>query len=1512
MARPSDWYVLGLDRDPTPGVVESVQALAKQFGDFAHDVESAWRQLNSFGGDPTALSWVGQSADSFKTNFGPLPGRLQKLYTSYSEASDALSQYWPKLQAAQNKADAALRAGRDAEADVTRATGTANTAAANLKTAQAGTDPVATTDAQTAHDTAQKNLTEARTRLAALTTQANQASDDRLAAARICAGAIHKAQSDGIHNKHWWEHVGEELSEWGGKIAEIAGDLAPILDIIALATSWIPGVDVVTAALAEADNLIALAGSILQMTGDAMQGHWGDALLSAGMLAATYVGGRALGSLGGKVLGKLGTEAEEGGASALTGAEHGAEGGIGDGVRGAEGNNAAVCETDPVDVVSGWMLTDETDLTLAGVLPVVLRRAYASGYTTGRLFGPGWASTLDQRLAVNAAGLHFAGDDAQTLHYPTPAGDEPVLPGRGARWPLVWDRATDEIRITDPRSGQTRHFALVHFHNEAGQIRDLTAVTDRNGNRISILRTDDGTPVGVEHSGGYRVAVDSTVLAQGPRITGLRLLDGSEDGVLVKQFRYDDGARLIEVVDSSGVPLRYEHDEADRVTAWIDRVGYRYTYEYDSGGKVVRTGGDDGFMAATLVHDEDARTTTITNAVGGVTRYRYDEAGHITQVTDALGGVTMFEHDDVGQVVVRTDALGHTTRITRDANGDVTHVARPDETNIGIAYHEALRTPVQITGPDGAIWRYAHDAAGNVVRAVDPAGSVFVLSYDAHGAVISSTDALGHVTAIATDGAGLPVAVTDPLGAVSRIRRDAFGRPVEFAGPNGVDLALGWTTEGLPAWRTTADGVRSTWRYDAAGNLLEHQDPNGGVTAFEYGPFAKPVARTGADGARVEFAYDAELRLTSVTNPLGQAWRYAYDAAGNLVGETDFGGRGLTYRHDALGRVVERVNGAGQAVRLERDALGRVVAQSEEIGGVTRFEYDRAGRMSSALGAAGSLSYTRDVLGRIVGETVDGRTLQSAYDGAGRRTRRVTPTGAVSEWAFNPVGKPVSLDTSLGGALSFGYDGAGHEVSRLLGPVTELVQTFDEMGRLAGQLVQAHEQGTAGGARTLQQREYSYRADGAPVGISDLLRGTRTYALDPIGRVTAVDAATWQETYAYDALGNLTASALPEEGAATAAPVARRDRIHQERDGQGRVTRVVRRTLSGQTREWRYAWDAFDRLLETVTPDRTVWRYTYDAVGRRTAKVRLAANGDIAEQVLFTWDGARIAEQTRYAGAQATETLTWDHEPGTYKPAAQTRRTWVDEASQARVDAAFYAIVTDLVGAPQELVTPDGRVAWHTVTSLWGGVIADPGAETDCPLRFPGQYHDEETGWFYNYFRHYDPDSAGYVSPDPLGLTPAPSDTAYVANPLAGSDPLGLAPCYLTQTGQNTYESPAGLVYGPDPSPSFASRVDHVLNHNTDIPNRAQHGVFASPNENEVFQNIDEAYGHVQNGNAFSVPQGNRTVHFVNMGRPVGLIGGVPGGLTGNPTANYIQLVLDGNNVITAFPVSGIPSSVLG
>jgi RHS repeat-associated protein len=203
-----------------------------------------------------------------------------------------------------------------------------------------------------------------------------------------------------------------------------------------------------------------------------------------------------------------------------------------------------------------------------------------------------------------------------------------------------------------------------------------------------------------------------------------------------------------------------------------------------------------------------------------------------------------------------------------------------------------------------------------------------------------------------------------------------------------------------------------------------------------------------------------------------------------------------------------------------------------------------------------------------------------------------------------------------------------------------------------------------------------------------------------------------------------------------------------------------------------------------ITPDGTTWRYCYDPLGRRIAKQRLVTEGEtVEEQVDFTWDGTTLCEQTTHrAGADsATVTLTWDHHG--LHPLTQTERKTTPAtatgASQEEIDSRFYAIVTDLIGTPTELVDEFGDIAWRTRTTLWGTTTWNRTATAYTPLRFPGQYFDPETGLHYNYFRHYDPETARYTTPDPLGLEPAPNSTTYVHNPHAWTDPLGLTPCEI-------------------------------------------------------------------------------------------------------------------------------------
>ncbi|MDO6528245.1 RHS repeat-associated core domain-containing protein, partial [Motilimonas sp. 1_MG-2023] len=65
--------------------------------------------------------------------------------------------------------------------------------------------------------------------------------------------------------------------------------------------------------------------------------------------------------------------------------------------------------------------------------------------------------------------------------------------------------------------------------------------------------------------------------------------------------------------------------------------------------------------------------------------------------------------------------------------------------------------------------------------------------------------------------------------------------------------------------------------------------------------------------------------------------------------------------------------------------------------------------------------------------------------------------------------------------------------------------------------------------------------------------------------------------------------------------------------------------------------------------------------------------------------------------------------------------------------------------------------------------------QVHSPLRFQGQYYDAETGLHYNRHRYYNPNTAAFLTLDPIGLAGGLNNYQYVPNPTGWIDPLGLA-----------------------------------------------------------------------------------------------------------------------------------------
>ncbi|MFI0087216.1 putative T7SS-secreted protein [Streptomyces bobili] len=1082
--------------------------------------------------------------------------------------------------------------------------------------------------------------------------------------------------------------------------------------------------------------------------------------------------------------------------------------------------------TDPVDLASGRMFLPQTDLEIPGILPLVFTRRTESGATAGRFLGPAWTSTVDERLQIDAIGVLHITADGLLIPYPHPVPGAPTTPESGQARALLARDADGDYTVTDPDTGLTRHFTAPPG-TEPGDDGTawLSTITERNGHTITVDRGEDGLPLALVHSAGHQVRfttadglVSALVLA-GP--------SGSGADLPLMSYGYQDG-NLTTVTKPSGATTTFVYDDRHRVIAWIDSNASRYDYVYDDRDRVVAEGGEAGHIQITLTYTEPDpetghRTTTLTTAGGHSTRHLIDHRCRVIATTDPLGHTTRFAYDTRGNLLTRTDPLGRTTTHAYDENDRPVAVLRPDGSRLAMKPGPFGRC-TDLHGPDGSRWVQSFDERGNRVAVTDPAGHTTQYAYDARGCLTSITDALGAVTTVRCDAMGQPVQVIDPAGGTTQIQRDALGHARRVTDPTGGVTCLEWDPDGNLVRRETPNGTTESWTYDGEGNRLTHTDPIGGVSRFEYTHFDLVAARTQPNGGRYEFGYDAALRLTQVTNPQGARWTYEYDTAGRMVSETDFDGRTLIYRYDAAGQLISRTDSLGHVISFERDQLGQVIRKDAD-GEMTTYGYDRAGRLLQASGPDSELLYMYDRLGRVKSELVDGRAMSYAYNAVGRRTRRITPTGHVTTYTYNVNGRPERL-TAGGSPVVFTHDAAGRETARVFAdfadPLT-VTSAWDEAGRLSTSHL------TAGG-RTLNSRTYSYRPDGHLSSSSDLLSGTRVFDLDAVGQVTAVRAEGWTERYAYDASGNLTEASWPAShpGSEATGPrtyagtaIIRAGAVRFEHDAIGRITLRQKTRLSRKPDTWRYEWDAESRLTSVITPDGTRWRYRYDPLGRRVAKQRLADGENVAEEIRFAWDGMTLCEQTVHRpDLPNTIALTWDHRSGV--PLSQTERILTADARQDEVDRRFFAIATDLVGTPTELIGQEGDIAWRTRATLWGTTAWSSSSTAYTPLRFPGQYYDPETGLHYNVFRHYEPETARYLTPDPLGLTPAPNPVTYVHNPHTWSDPLGLSPYPRGEKG-NPFENRAdaekaayelaGVRYGEEPIAEWVVTGDKQLKH---------------------------------------------------------------------------------------------------
>ncbi|QEN90083.1 hypothetical protein FZC33_28920 [Labrys sp. KNU-23] len=892
------------------------------------------------------------------------------------------------------------------------------------------------------------------------------------------------------------------------------------------------------------------------------------------------------------------------------------------------------------------------------------------------------------------------------------------------------------------------------------------------------------------------------------------------------EYSYDAFGNLRFEIDPEGRRSTYVWNEDGALKQSIDAEANGWQWTYDEKGNLEQVIRPDRY-GFEIVNNENGQPVKVMRSDGMLEQRSYDEHHDLIALQSFRGEITRLERDGFGRVIAVIDPLGQVTRLNYDdgAGGDFWSPAamtRPD----------GVRLVQRFDGGDGMITAvdgegrqtiYRYGPFGLLESLEDASGGVLRFSYDHAARLAGVRNQLNRVWTFVRDAAGRVIQEEDFDGLAIDYGYDVVGRLIESRYPDGVRLHFAYDKSGLLVREETS----------ASGAILDQAAPED-VTRFWYDGRGL-LAKAENASALVEYARDEVGRIIA-ESVNGRSVESAYDCCGNRVSR-DIGGRLVKSFYDPLGAVTRIAIGDHAPLFFKRDALGRELARESAAGFRLEQAYDEIGQLvrqsagtspaprgsglepaltaeRAARGPAaapamerlygwdkafapiaiadaawGKLDYAHDANGQI--------TQTRFGDGAGERFRydAALNTAGFGEGVSSDVGS-LGVTPAIAGSS---YDGSGQgrgiqgwllssggRVKLATGPQGERIALeHDVRGRVVERRVERK------GFRVKVWR-YEWDAKDRLVRCVTPVGKAWRYGYDPFGRrVWKVRefSATEARQYAAHLKGMVDTAAL----ASISVTAAESERSRLD------AARLEALGLAGMSSS---------------------------STGIGGGGERAGLFGVPVVGVAFGWDGDVIAEEAplRLDGSiDWNKAERWHYEPNSFRPLAY-------EAS----DGTLSYIVTDHLGTPREMFEESGKLRWAAEYRTWGemrrlwvaGAANDNASGNDdrwaevlaplerplqsdgpvegganprgggriygalalkeesdvvtqarflCPIRFQGQWEDEESSLYYNRFRYYDPLAGQYASPDPIGFRGGPRTHAYVVDPNLWVDPWGLA-----------------------------------------------------------------------------------------------------------------------------------------
>ncbi len=937
-----------------------------------------------------------------------------------------------------------------------------------------------------------------------------------------------------------------------------------------------------------------------------------------------------------------------------------------------------------------------------------------------------------------------------------PAGNE-YLYGYGV---TDEEKARKNLMLVSFPSGTTLE-QISYAYNDAGDIHNLTGITDENGQVYTYTYDgEDRAVTSVSQGGTNSIALDYSVpgtvsVTNGRGFTTLNSITEQDGMSYVTQiapastnggtcstcgrigsYFYDTQHHLASVSNANGITTQYTYDGRGNIT-----------------GKTEAQGTPDQRQTSYTIHPTFNKPEAITTksvdtpSQNRVMQISYDAANGLPLSVTISGYVD-------GQPESRTTTLQYTSRgQLQSVNGP-----RTDVSDTTFFDYYADTAPVvfnrarlhRITNALGQVTEFSgYNQFGYPQQITDMNGVVTQLSYGARGRLTGKTingkltsysyDLTGHLVKIQPPGVKGRIDLSyTPAGQLESIH-DQLGNYVQFSYDNE-----GNRTEEQHFDSGNILHRSLTYEYDSFNRLQKIINPDTSFTLLATDNNGNVVQVTDAMNRITGYAYDSLDRLNITTEPNAVITAVTHDSRDNPTGVTDPENYATTYHFDDFGNLTRRVSADTCTTEYTYDPAGNTTSLVDAESRTSSFAYDALNRLTAVSFADPSqnISYLYDEaaalngIGRLTSVTDPQGSSSFQYDSLGRITRATRTTDGISGstvYTWNDRNNPVSMTYPTGTEITIQrYD--NETVSGLLvdgQPLTENVSYLPfgpEEDVVFGNNLFTLDRSYATGYFRLESintptlhYQYQYYADG------------RVKQIDGVEEPALIKGRT--EYVTLPANNRMDYVTLPEQG------------VHSySHDNNGNIT---------SNGVFTYTWNQLNQLIEVHQGTTLVAQYGYDGFGRRVKKT---VSGTVT---LFYYDlQNRLIAETDGSGTPLRDYIYQNDNLVALKL----------YGSQAGV----YYVISDHLGTPQQVVDSTGTVVWKAAYQPFGKAQVITETITSN-LRFPGQYFDAETGLHYNLHRYYDPATGRYISADPIGLQGGINLYAYVQNdPVDAVDPWGL------------------------------------------------------------------------------------------------------------------------------------------